>query len=466
MLDSQVSAVVPADISVDAACGGRAARPGYRSTDALRFDTLQIRSPKQNGRSRSGWEAFFPYYAGYSEDFAFTLLSSANLPRDTVVFDPWNGSGTTSYTSSCLGLNSLGFDLNPAMIFVARARLLLPREADSIEPLAIEIIRSAERFREPVESSEPLYQWFSDRTVLALRAIEKSTRHRLLDTMMVTSGGTKVYEISGITAAMYVSLFAVCRELVSPFLSSNPTWLRRPKAGESKVDVPNEVIEGKLITNLRNMAHALTNRYDLSFHERGVSEIRLSDATTEALPSGSADLILASPPYCTRIDYTAATRIELAVLDPLVRHDVEELSRRMIGTTRVPQNEIKLSPTWGEKCQNFLETLRRHQSKASSGYYYKTHLDYFDKMSRSIFNLAQALRPQGGAILVVQDSYYKELYNDLPSIITEMGEGCGLEKRRHENFRLNRSMSGINPYTRLYKRKPGAVEAVLCFTKH
>src|SRR5204862_4487117 len=97
--------------------------------------------------------------------------------------------------------------------------------------------------------------------------------------------------------------------------------------------------------------------------------------STKALEDESVDLALTSPPYCTRIDYTAATRIELAVLAPSMQADPEDLSRRMIGSTRVPRQEIEISPAWGPRCHDFLEALRRHRSKASSGYYYRIHLD-------------------------------------------------------------------------------------------
>src|SRR3989338_5969494 len=103
---------------------------------AVEIAPLQILSPKRNKRLQTGWEGFFPYYAGYPELFARELLMSANLPRHAGVLDPWNGSGTTTFTASALGLSSIGIDLNPVMIVVARARLLPPSEADHLRPLA------------------------------------------------------------------------------------------------------------------------------------------------------------------------------------------------------------------------------------------------------------------------------------------------------------------------------------------
>lgn len=429
------------------------------------FNSFKICSPKRTKVAQSDWQGFFPYYAGFPETFARALLQSAKLPRDALILDPWNGSGTTTYTASTLGLTSQGFDINPVMVVVARARLLSPSEADSIEPLTRETIRFSGLDEKTLDSDEPLSRWFSDKTAATLRTVERSVRQQLVGGMTVTPTGIKLDRLSGLAATFYVALFSVCRQFAFPFLSSNPTWLRQPRRDEPKIEISREVIESKLLINLRSMAFALADRRDLLVTERGLAEIKLTDTTTTALSPDSVDMVLTSPPYCTRIDYTAATRIELAVLAPLARLMPTELSRQMLGSTRIPTRAIDICPSWGHRCHNFLEALRKHPSKASSGYYYKTHLDYFDKMSRSLRNLVHGLKPGGAAVLVVQDSFYKEIHNDLPSIVTEMCEAHGLRKRRREDFRISRSMSGINPFTRMYKRPSGSVEAVLCFSR-
>ncbi len=42
-------------------------------------------------------------------------MQSAKLPRSAVALDPWNGSGTATYTATPLGLNFIGIDLKPVM---------------------------------------------------------------------------------------------------------------------------------------------------------------------------------------------------------------------------------------------------------------------------------------------------------------------------------------------------------------
>jgi hypothetical protein len=446
------------------------ANPGLRGSRQKGIvENLKICSPKRNCRVQTGWQGFFPYYAGYPETFARTLLESARLRRGDIVLDPWNGSGTTTYTASHLGLTSRGFDLNPVMVVVARARLLAASEADSIEPLAADVISSARIGRKSFDVADPLKWWFTTDTALSIRAIERSIRRRLVGKMTMTRSGTKLDRISGMAATFYVALFSVCRTLAKPFQSSNPTWLRRPKKEEDKAEAPHRFIAQQLADNLRSMAAALsaeTVQPNLLVSDRGPSEISHADTISVDVAAESVDLILTSPPYCTRIDYIAATRVELAILAPLLQSSAEDLGRQMIGSTRVPEYNITPSSDWGATCDRFLEALQKHPSKASSGYYYLTHLDYFSKMSISLSNLSKGLKRKGIAVLVVQDSFYKDQHNDLPTIIGEMAEAQGLALARREEFHLRRTMAGINPRARIYRASFAAVESVLCFCKN
>lgn len=433
------------------------------------FEKLTIPSPKQSRSSRRGWDAFFPYYAGYPSSFASALISSAGLDPSAVVLDPWNGSGTTTKVASELGFRAIGCDINPVMVIVSRARCLLPADGDSIEPIAKKVMRQASTATTNVADDDFLLGWFDTGSAISIRCIEASVREHLLGAWTLRPDGTHFECMSSLAATFYVALFLTCRSLVSSFQSSNPTWLRRRKTGEAQISVE----RGDILNAFKGCLDAMSSHLAagssepvLELREQGTIDIHLADSTRLALPEASVDFVLTSPPYCTRIDYTSATRIELAVIAPLLNTSPSELSRRMIGSTRVPLDEITPNSRWGETCARFLTAVKSHASKASSGYYLKTHLDYFDKLSSSIDRMHAAMKPGAMAVLVVQDSYYKDVHNDLPTIVSEMGTLAGLTSLGSKEFRLARSMSGVNPYTRVYKRRPGAVEAVICFQKH
>ncbi|SRR6266404_2489339 len=134
-------------------------------------NTLKIIDPKrttsQNGRS--GW---YPYYAGFSYDFAYQLLKTANLPPDALVMDDWNGSGTTTSVANALGYTAYGFDLNPVMVVVAKARLLSKREHSSLEPLAAEIIEKGYADETNPLVDDPLRAWLVPKSAHDLRRLE------------------------------------------------------------------------------------------------------------------------------------------------------------------------------------------------------------------------------------------------------------------------------------------------------
>jgi hypothetical protein len=79
--------------------------------------------------------------------------------------------------------------------------------------------------------------------------------------------------------------------------------------------------------------------------------------------------------------------------------------------------------------------------------------------------LKRTLKHNGVCVLVVQDSYYKEIHNDLPKIFTEIGSSNGFELNHRVDFSQSQTMAGINPNVKQYRKKFGATESVLCFVK-
>ncbi|MBY5572203.1 site-specific DNA-methyltransferase [Rhizobium leguminosarum] len=426
-------------------------------------DTLVIGSPKRALASRTRWEGFFPYYAGFPENFASRIIDTADLSKGAVVLDPWNGSGTTTYAATTLGIRSIGLDINPVMVIVAKSRLLPASEADTLQALAATIARGFRvRKGQPDELDDELLNWFRPEGANVVRTLEKRIRQHVVGERAMHGSTLPLENMSSLAATMYVALFAVCRELTAKFRSSNPTWLKIP-VGSDKIDLSRSALVRSFVKAVTSMAEALqASEHRLEF---GRADLMVADSTSNRLPAGSVDFILTSPPYCTRIDYSAATRVELALLRPILNISMKELGRKMIGTTRVQSAITEINPNWGNTCTDFLNKVMTHNSKASSGYYLKTHIDYFDKMYRSISNISHCLKDGGKAILVVQDSYYKDVHNNLQLTLQEMAASLGMPLRRREDFAVARSMSGINRYAR--KRAPTLkeVESVLCFEK-
>jgi tRNA G10 N-methylase Trm11 len=195
------------------------------------------------------------------------------------------------------------------------------------------------------------------------------------------------------------------------------------------------------------------------------SRVLVASSENLPIPDTSIDAVLTSPPYCTRIDYAVATAAELAVLGYGRKSGFVDFRRGLIGTSTVPKSVGSPSIDWGQSCNEFLDQLRIHPSKASSTYYYKSHLQYFQGIHQSLQEISRTLKEEGVCVLVVQDSHYKDIHNDLPRIIVEMTHGSGLELKERSDFPLRRSMATVNPRVRKYRKDPSAIESVLCFKK-
>jgi len=429
-----------------------------------RLDALDIISPKRNVRNNKGWEGFFPYYAGFPETFAERLIRSADLTADSRILDPWNGSGTTTFAASRLGVPSEGIDLNPVMAVVARARSLATSEADAIMPLAKEVVSSARRLRSACAPTDPLLKWFGPQTASWFRSIESAARVLLIGDLTISSAGTNFDNLSAIASTFYVGLFTHCREVAKSFATTNPTWMRTARCGERRASRPAADLDARYLFLLAEMAAALSEAPE-PIVARAPIGLRVADTTSDLKGAAEFDMVLTSPPYCTRLDYTAATKVQLAVLWPLMTTTTGELSRQMTGSIRVPSIVQDVESGWGPTCCDFLEAVASHPSKASSGYYLKTHIDYFAKIYASLSGISRKLKQDGVAVLVVQDSHYKEIHNDLPRILGEMGESHGLSLGRRADFRLNRTLAGRHPHTKSYRERIDATESVLCFEK-
>jgi hypothetical protein len=67
--------------------------------------------------------------------------------------------------------------------------------------------------------------------------------------------------------------------------------------------------------------------------------------------------------------------------------------------------------------------------------------------------------------MVVQDSHYKNVHNDLPAVAVEMAEELGWKTVSKHAFPASHLMARVNPGAREYRAKPTATEMVLHFSK-
>lgn len=429
---------------------------------------LIVECPKRYADSSVIDKESYTYYAGYSLSFAEQLIKHAPLDSSAIVLDPWNGSGTTTLASARAGIRSVGYDLNPVMVIVAKARMLRDTTSPSILPIWSKIKDEASVSSWKIDANnDPLCDWFTPTGATALRRIEISIRNHLIQE---TSDGfldlKHINGMSDLAAFFYVSLFRVLKKLLAPFKTSNPTWLRRAKSESEKLEITTKKTLQLIEEDIKIIKKTPNNPINHQEQDSARSDVSICDSESLVLPDNSIDLVLTSPPYCTRIDYAVATAAELAILGYSKNDRFTTLRHNLMGSTTVPSTAPSVKTSWGKKCIDFLNEVERHKSVASNTYYLKNHLKYFSSLQTSLSEVARVLKPQGIASFVVQDSAYKDLHNDLPAIVSEMCNILGLIEFQRDDFPLGPSLSSINSRSRPYKPEGfRPTESVISFYK-
>lgn len=429
------------------------------------FSNLNIVNPKQRNGQRAQDERLFPYYAGYSKSFTEHLLRSMSLANGTTVLDPWNGSGTTTDIAATFGLRGIGVDLNPVMVIAAKANHVSPNDACSLVPLAHTLIEHAERRTDELDN-DPLCQWLTPSSARYIRRLEAEVSHTLVSNSNYRSLTTSdtLNRLSAIGAFFYVALFRITRRLLNGFVPTNPTWVKKPSSTQQRKRPSNLAIRNLFLNEIRCLAEHLMSKNFAKPEALPSIAISLGNAEALVCENSSVDTIVSSPPYCTRIDYAVATAIELALL----RFDeslFNRLRRSLMGTSTVEASIGQVDKNWGDTCERFLDAMSQHTSKSSATYYFKNHFQYFSALYNSIGELTRVLKRNGSCFLVIQDSYYKDIHNNVPLIASEMAESHGLSLRRRVDFSSTHSMADVHPHAKKYVAKRKAVESVLCFEK-
>ncbi len=390
-----------------------------------------IPSPKLNSLEKS--RAFYPYYAGFSESFVSAMLDYLGVREGSTILDPWNGSGTTTCLASKRGAAAIGYDLNPVLTIVARAR-----SASTID---------------------------AELAGLAWRRVKK----HLSSTGTVLEHCTRIYSqilggpgvsrrvtlTEGARALILCSLLGTVRKNFQHAKTRNPAWFS--DVGEpGAVDCDAVILE--VTSELARISHCI--EYYATLETASVAPIlHTADFLTFDNTLRSVDTILTSPPYLTRLDYVKATLPELMLLGRFSPICIKHLRLQMMGSPLVGNDAPSAKPAWGSHALEIVEMVAAHPSKASSSYYLRFFLKYFSALELAISRMSKIIRPNGRACLVVQSSYYKEILVDLPTIVQQMGEANGFLAVSRFDFAWNRSIAGIN--TRASTAGHSAIESAV-----
>lgn len=396
-------------------------------------------SAKVKPVDKSGVHGWTKFYAAFSESFVDHALSALNIDEKSVVVDPFVGSGTTLVACLQIGCDATGVDLDPFSCLLSRAKIAIKPHKPTVKKL----LRTTSRKTASKNFSDSAYELFDfDCLCYASSVISrisnsiKCDKSEVLQTLLDDTNHKFDSEVIALTA-----LCIGASESANLVRGSNPTWYRKGLESEKDnikalLSVTAEITD-KMLEDLKSLS---TKALDCKIKilncdvTKGLSRLKKQGITH----------VITSPPYLTRMDYVVKHLPHLLILGGATNLEIENLRNRMIGTPKIVQKG-EIDSKWGPLCNDALTAIGEHSSYASSSYYVWTYYQYFQSLYESLVQIISILIPGGKGLLVVQDSYYKDVHVPLGEIAIEMLENVGAKAKIVRRENVSRSLKQLNP---------------------
>lgn len=396
-------------------------------------------NPKPSPADKAAFGRLASLYTAFSSDFASFALEECVSRGHRRIADPFAGMGTLGEAARARSLEIMLNDLNPFAVASCCVRTSSASEiSHAVEAVLSLIPRSRgeddeRRFEMTASALLPNKGSISDCFTFP---VGEAARHVLC----------------------CLHILSVARIVMHKKLrGSNPTWTKRSQGGAAFDGDFESAIETaiKSLKAYSAQTPPLADGFSVQLSNHDVAELHWGD--------GSLDAIVTSPPYPNRTDYI---RHYLPAAEFLLGGN-QEAERRLreiqIGTPLIRPDHVGIGLP--RSVETLIELVRTHRSYASERYYAKGFRYYFEDMSRVLARFAGWLAPNGIAILVVQDTYYKEILVSVADLLGEIAQVHGFRVVGIERFKVRNAMSRLSPHSRATLPKPQLAETVMLLSK-
>ncbi len=403
------------------------------------------------------------WIAGFSGEFARSAITQY-LPfprRDCVVMDPFAGVGTTLVEANRLGLDSIGFEINPFAHLVSDVKLRskdiplekLTEAVGQYETFMEEAGQSSERsgcmedVRPAPRRSPP--PGFKSRIPFYSPAVEERVLFTLDFLDNLTPPVQNIFRVAFASVMVEFSNYTY-----EPSLGS------RPGAGKDLViDAP---VGGIVAAKLRQMLEDIAEfQADAARQPKSprwqVHNCSFFEAESRVDP-GTVDLVVTSPPYMNNYHYVRNSRPQLfwtgLVTSPAELKRLEQENFGKFWQTVRAEEPISLVPHLPDLEEQLAEIREINLAKGvygGSGWanYICTYMNDLDRFCGLLVRL---LRPGGTAVVVLGNSIVQGREIKVEEYLCAIAKLNGLAVVRVQKLRERTGSSIINSGARLHTR--------------
>ncbi|MEY1640235.1 class I SAM-dependent methyltransferase [Tenuifilum osseticum] len=305
--------------------------------------------------------------------------------------DIFCGCGTSALESRLLGIDYLGYDINPVATMIAKAKSNLYLTEKIIE-LFEDIIKEYNngKFLTPNKFlfHERIRYWFDEDNIIKLYRLQKS-----------------IYNVcpDGKYRILFLTAF-------SNILKSCSKWLT--KSIKPQID-PNKIPSDPYVAFKKQISFIIAANEEIKNISPRNSriEIKTQNILNIKPRENKVDLIITSPPYVTSYEY--ADLHQLSTLWLGFVNDYKELRKGTIGSeyARTEQESFHIKNKTGQSIVKELFKVDKGKSKSVAKYFYD--------LDKSVDKTYSLLNDNGHIAFVIGNTCYKGVYIDNAKVLIE-----------------------------------------------
>ena len=364
---------------------------------------------------------WFPYKEGFSYKLVEMLLREFRVDSARHrVFDPFAGCGTTLLTAQQMGFGVWGIDILPIAVFVSRVKL---REAGEYD---LNQLRAAIEYLQQVPFCPPTLIAPQDVRIIKL-AYAPETLEQILffkeQIQQVENEAAREFLLLGLMATL---------EKVS-YTSKDGQYLRLKP--DKKIPTVRHTLAtqlgmmfGDLVGGQKQLA--LPGLTQPSSNGRDKKHVYIAQADARSFCDSfddCADVIITSPPYLNRYDYSRIYSLELCLQFVKEFKELKQVRHSLLRS----HIESREAPTDNVRHPALVEILSNLVGQDLNNPRIPVMIKgYFEDMNLALQQMAQVCRPGAKVALVVANARFHGELIPVDLLLSELAVDAGFEVER------------------------------------
>jgi site-specific DNA-methyltransferase (cytosine-N4-specific) len=290
----------------------------------------KLESNKKTNRQHTRYSAhgLHEYKGKFNPQIVHSLLNLFKIDEESLVLDPFCGSGTTLLESRIMNIHSIGIDANPLAVFIANAK----QKAAISNPIQLkeQWNQITEEYNHKVLDynlkddirSQYLKEWFPEKYLVTIEVLKDVIDSKFNENRDV--------------------FLTVISNNLRDYSNQEPADLRirKRRTPFPEINLMDKITSDldKLIENVSFSQKYLSIKNDKN--EAFLANNKTSNSLNDYIEINSIDLGITSPPYATALPYIDTQRLSLVWLGFTESKDILNLERELTGTRELRKAEI------------------------------------------------------------------------------------------------------------------------------